>query len=315
MFREFAIHRFQNQQFVIKATPTDFETLPDIVQKTHPEAFSHYKYHPFIVVDKQGQKLTPSTVLPEQELVIFDHTGEDVSIVSLSTKKETDGYAPKEHNSTLKIIDEETYKKLTPSFQQKYARIEGETVIIETPVEDIGRASYPMAFDVERYLGDKPNILQRHARKIEASNRSYSLYSRRDPDYTGFRNFRKTQLSTELVLRVLEELYTERDEKRQGKQHHAKFFISSYDVSDSYILIQYFEEPWDGEHEKRLSRKKNGGVYADRRGTYHPKYPKTASTVTINASDISLLQWSEVTSDEEQLAEIDTLYDALFNIG
>lgn len=86
------------------------------------------------------------------------------------------------------------------------------------------------------------------------------------------------------------------------KNKRAKVSYHTSYRDDAYLEVEFFVSDYNGEMKKILARKKTGGgYYADRRGSYHPDYPKTIETIKIPISKVPAFSAESKEQMEEKI--------------
>lgn len=258
------------------------------------------------ILDRDSTPLTDVTVYEDLNIVFFPHTIDGVQFISVNYERPLEGYESIDGN--LKTIDQETYDKLTPSFQEKYRKIQGEKVRKET-VFTPQSVTYAQDFDLDVYRGETEHPLVR----IQRQARRWG-YSRDNQPRPGFHNFDKAQLTPEMIVEALRMIYIERDGDGIGRQWIVRFFGATPSRNEdlSIVEITYLEKPWEGETKKQYARKKNGGFYADGRGKMVPELAQPVSHVSVTAEDMRAIPFKQAQTNDEQWEILETVYDTLF---
>lgn len=283
------------------------------IQERHPIQYKDGVYSvdngyssEYKVVNVDGSPVKDYEFFNDNKVFFVPQSLKTVDIKRISYEKPVEGYEPLVDG--LKTIDVDTYNELTDSFKKKYKKVQGETVTVEYDAR-VDLTEFHVPFDADVYMAETEHIVRAAARWLKP-------YSRYDNDELrpGMQNFQKASVSPPVVVQVLETLHEESAPKREGKQWKAEFKADRYITrqDDSEIVIEYFEEAWDGRHKKQYLTKKNGGYYADGRHRMIPDYPEVASTVTVQAADLKAIPFDDCKNNDDVLAIIQKVYDALF---
>lgn len=247
---------------------------------------------------------------------IYAPTQGEIELLRSESTRATLSYVPKDAASELRELDEETYERLTPSFQIRYKRKFAEPVETRTPVEfELIAVPYELKgefltgkeFPTE--LHAKVTPVRRHERKRSSYGRYYG--SDQIPAYLDWNL--PLILSADEVLLVVDALGTS---ILQGVGYSAT--VNQRGVySGGNLEVNFFAKPYEGATKKILDKKRNGGTYADQRGRMVRDLPTAVGKAEITSLHLSSW-WESVEgnslSDEAKLEALRSLTKHLWRV-
>jgi len=94
------------------------------------------------------------------------------------------------------------------------------------------------------------------------------------------------QKNKNLVIYSREEVGKNLPDLNFKKNKRAKVSYHASYRGEPHLEVTFFVSDYNGEMKKVLAQKKGGGYYADRRGSYHPDYPKIIEKIEIPISKV-----------------------------
>lgn len=217
-----------------------------------------------------------------------------------NNKKALSTYSLKEKNSNFKSkIDSDTYQKLIPSFQSLYKEDKEEIVEIQ-PLNLTITTNYDVDFDKEK--NDAFNSSNLSKIKIKdylkgsiAVEDSFSINNSIENPFSGY--FSELELNHINISKILYFLSRNRSSK------YGNFNLTSFDYRNKYYTELYFDiynKPYNGETKFIYSRKKDGKMYADRRGR-HVKDFRVVDSLRLKITEIPVIKGNSIESIIEQV--------------
>ena len=252
------------------------------------------------------------TALGSYSHKIYAPTQGELELVRSSWTQDTLSYIPKDENSELRELDEETYNRISPNFQLRYKRKLADRVETRTPLE-YELVSSPYALKGEVLIG-REFVSELHSKIVPLrarATRNDSYYYNRDRLRASLQSNLPLSLTGGEIKVLIDGLG---DEVARGKGYSASLHRYGYS-EESDFNVTFYATPYEGAMKKVLDKKQNGQPYADRRGRMVRDLPRAVGQAKITSTDLASW-WASVEgnrlSDDAKLEALRTLTNHLW---